>query len=199
MPLPEESDDVEDQGDEGDEGDEGHEGDEGEEEEQNVSHPLPKRFASFNHKAPWRPSAYPKWTGAADFAWSLAYAPPPFPNHRWLRVADDKALNRTPVAELTYDVWGPTYESWAIAAQQHYSLLENIETEQLDLYRFEKPWNMRGERIRINFLAVLGSDILDSDVFHWPDNQGDEDMIVLTLPHDLGRRELPHVFGVGPY
>jgi hypothetical protein len=90
---------------------------------------------------------------------------------------------------LTYEVWGPTYESWAIASQQHYSLLENIETEKLDLYKFDHPWDMKGERIRINFLAVLGSDVLDMDVFNWPDNQGDEDMLVLTLPHDTGRRE----------
>jgi len=96
-------------------------------------------------------------------------------------------LNRTPVAQLTYDVWGRTYESWAIAAQQHYSLLENIEKEQLDLYKFDKAWDMKGDRIRINFLAILGSDVLDTDVFNWPDNQGDEDMIVLNLPHDLGR------------
>lgn len=150
---------------------------------------LSKRLATFGHQAPWRPSGDPKWTGPDEFEWSLDWTPPPFPNHRWLRVPDDKALNRTPVAHLTYDVWGPTYESWAIASQQHYSLLENIETEKLDLYTFDLPWDMKGERIRINFMAILGSDVLDTDVFHWPDNQGDEDMLVLTLPHDTGRRE----------
>ncbi|EEA23726.1 conserved hypothetical protein [Talaromyces marneffei ATCC 18224] len=153
---------------------------------------LPKNFdyntrAALGLKTPWRPSEDPNWTGPDDFEWSLDWTPPPFPNHRWLRVADDKALNRTPVAHLTYEVWGPTYESWAIASQQHYSLLENIETEKLDLYKFDHPWDMKGERIRINFMAILGSDVLDTDVFHWPDNQGDEDMLVLTLPHDTGR------------
>ncbi|KUL85880.1 hypothetical protein ZTR_06373 [Talaromyces verruculosus] len=148
---------------------------------------LSKRLATFGHKTPWRPSEHPNWTGPDNFEWSLDWTPPPFQNHRWLRVPDDKALNRTPVAQLTYDVWGPTYESWAIASQQHYSLLENIETEKLDLYKFDHPWDMKGERIRINFLAILGSDVLDMDVFNWPDNQGDEDMLVLTLPHDTGR------------
>lgn len=135
----------------------------------------------------WRASDYPYWEGPANFEWSLDYRPPS-DNHRWLRVQDDKALNRTPVAKLTYAMWGPTYESWAIAAQQHYSLLENIERGRLDAYKFEKPWDMKGERIRINALAILGSDVLDSDVWNWPDNQGDEDMIVINLPRDLGRR-----------
>jgi hypothetical protein len=150
---------------------------------------LSKRLATLGHNTPWRPSQDPNWIGPDDFEWSLDWTPPPFPNHRWLRVTDDKALNRTPVAHLTYEVWGPTYESWAIASQQHYSLLENIETEKLDLYKFDYPWDMKGERIRINFMAILGSDVLDTDVFHWPDNQGDEDMLVLTLPHDTGRRK----------
>lgn len=160
------------------------------EEEHEMEHTaLSKRLAILGHKTPWRPSEDPNWTGPDDFEWSLDWSPPPFPNHRWLRVPDDKALNRTPVAQLTYEVWGPTYESWAIASQQHYSLLENIETEKLDLYKFDHPWDMKGERIRINFMAILGSDVLDTDVFHWPDNQGDEDMLVLTLPHDTGRRK----------
>lgn len=155
-----------------------------------IARPLARRYAMFDHQTDWRPSAYPNWTGPADFEWSLDYMPPPYPNHRWLRVPDDKALNRTPVAQVTYDVEGTTYENWAIATQQHYSLLENIETEQLDLYKFDKPWDMQGDRIRTNFLAILGSDILDTDVFHWPEDQGYEDMIVLRLPHDLGRRKL---------
>jgi hypothetical protein len=142
---------------------------------------------------PWRSSAYPNWTGPPDFEWSLDYMPPPFsPSHRWLRVSDaddHNALNRTPVAKLTYEVWGPTYESWAIASQQHYSLIENIENDQLHLYKFNQPWDMKGERIRMNFLAILGDDVLDTDPFNWPDNQGDEDMLILKLPHDLGRRE----------
>ncbi|CRG92682.1 Mediator of RNA polymerase II transcription subunit 23 [Talaromyces islandicus] len=139
----------------------------------------------------WRPSLYPNWSGPADFEWSLDYVPPPtYPNHRWLRVtdADDhNAINRTPVAQLVYEVWGPSYESWAIAAQQHYSLLENIENNQLHLYKFNLPWDMKGERVRMNFLAILGDDVLDTHPFNWPSDQGDEDKLILKLPHDLGR------------
>ncbi|KAH8691888.1 hypothetical protein BGW36DRAFT_400048 [Talaromyces proteolyticus] len=124
----------------------------------------------FDLNIPWRPSAYPNWTGPSDFEWSLDYMPPP-----------------SPPITLTYEVWGPTYESWAIASQQHYSLLENIENDQLDLYKFNLQWDMKGERIRMNFLAILGDDVLDTDPFNWPSNQGDEDMLILKLPHDLGR------------
>ncbi|KAI1921700.1 hypothetical protein LOZ58_004233 [Ophidiomyces ophidiicola] len=137
----------------------------------------------------WRPSNHPFWNGPQNFEWPLTN-PPPSDNHRWLRVEDDKALNRTPVSKLKYDFWGPTYESWAIAAQQHYSLLENIEKNTLDNYKFTPPWNMRGERIRINALAILGDDVLDTDVNNWPKDRGDEDMIVLDLPKQLNRHIL---------
>lgn len=137
----------------------------------------------------WRPSSHPFWSGPSTFRWPQDGDPPGGGKHRWLRVNDDRALHRTPVANLTYDFWGPTYESWAIAAQQHYSLLENLERNTTDLYKFQPPWNMQGERIRINCLAILGDDILDTDVEHWPNNKGDEDMIVLDLPKKLQRRE----------
>ncbi|KAJ6436314.1 retrovirus polyprotein [Purpureocillium lavendulum] len=51
----------------------------------------------------------------------------PHKSHRWLRVKDDNMVSQTLAAELKYEVWGPRYESSAIAAQMHYSLLDNIE------------------------------------------------------------------------
>ncbi|WEW55522.1 hypothetical protein PRK78_000953 [Emydomyces testavorans] len=134
-----------------------------------------------NSNKAWRPSAHPYWTGPLDFTWPLD-ANPPTKDHRWLRVEDDKALSRTPVANLKYEVWGNTYTSWAIAAQQHYSFLENLETGNLHLYKFEQPWNMANERIRINVLAVMADDILDSDIDTWPKERSDEEMIVMELP-----------------
>jgi hypothetical protein len=123
----------------------------------------------------WLPSSYPNWTGPPNFEFSLDYVPPPtYPSHRWLRVTDTddhNAIYRTPVAQLIYEGWGPIYDSWAIAAQQHYSLLENIENDQLHLYKFKLPWDMMGERLRMNFLAILGDDVLDTDPLHWPRDQ----------------------------
>jgi hypothetical protein len=47
---------------------------------------------------------------------------------------------------------------------------------------------MRGGRLRINCLAIMGDTVLDTDVNNWPANQGDEDMLVLKLPKNLQRR-----------
>ncbi|KAK8912213.1 hypothetical protein VCV18_012704 [Metarhizium anisopliae] len=139
-----------------------------------------------NRSNSWRPSEDPSWIGTADYTWPLDKAPP-YKDHRWLRVVDDGLISQTPASHLKYEVWGDSYKSWAIAAQMHYSLLENIEKDSIDLYKFAKPWNMDGERIRINFMCVYADDILDTDVEHWPSDRGDEDMIVLELPKKLQR------------
>ena len=93
-------------------------------------------------------------------------------------------------SDFEIDVWGDSYKSWAIAAQAHYSLLENIEKDALNLYKFERPWHMDGQRIRINFMVVNGDDIVDTDPENWTKGRGDEDMIVLDLPKKLRRRKL---------
>ncbi|KAK2799448.1 hypothetical protein FQN51_006935 [Onygenales sp. PD_10] len=129
----------------------------------------------------WKWSDHPYWEGPEDFEWSST-ANPPAKGHRWLRVKQDKALARTPATQLKYEVWGTSYYSWAITAQQHYSFLENLETDQLHLYKFDPPWNMDNERIRINVLAIWSDDILDSDIDNWPAAKSDEDMIVMELP-----------------
>ncbi|KAF7557804.1 hypothetical protein G7Z17_g462 [Cylindrodendrum hubeiense] len=135
----------------------------------------------------WKPSHHGYWDGPNDFTWDLEAEPPKYQNHRWLRVRDDNMIYQTPVARLVYEVWGDSYKKWAIGAQMHYSLLENIEQDTLDLYKFEKPWTMYEDRIRINFMCVNGDDIVDTDPSNWPEGQGDEDMLVLKLPHDLRR------------
>ncbi|EEH08809.1 conserved hypothetical protein [Histoplasma capsulatum G186AR] len=135
----------------------------------------------------WKPSDHPHWEGPDKFEWALDAAPPA-KGHRWLRVKDDKAIVRTPVTHLKYEVWGDTYTSWAIAAQQHYSFLENLEKNQLDLYKFNLPWNMDNERIRINVLAIWADDILDSDIDTWPKERSDEEMVVMELPKLYSRR-----------
>ncbi|OAQ59058.1 hypothetical protein VFPPC_11976 [Pochonia chlamydosporia 170] len=136
----------------------------------------------------WRPSMQPFWVGPEDFTWPLD-RDPPHPSHRWLRVEDDSALPQTPAGQLKYEIWGESYNSWAIAAQMHYSLLENIERGALDLYKFRQPWYMDGRRIRINFICIYADDILDTDISSWPPDRGDEDMIVIDLPKRLRRRE----------
>lgn len=98
-------------------------------------------------------------------------------------------MSQTPAAQLKYEVWGDSYSSWAIAAQMHYSLLENIESDKLGLYKFRPPWDMHGERIRINFICFYADDILNTDISTWPRDRGDEDMIAIDLPKRLHRRK----------
>ncbi|CAM1503435.1 Fc.00g082110.m01.CDS01 [Cosmosporella sp. VM-42] len=136
----------------------------------------------------WKPSEHPFWDGPSSFTWSPDEEPPRY-HHRWLRVKDDKMMVQTPATQLQYEVWGNSYSNWAIAAQMHYSLLENIEEDELYRYKFNAPWNMNGERIRINFICVYADDILDTDIEHWPRDKGDEDMIVMDLPLKLNRRK----------
>ncbi|RGP77171.1 hypothetical protein FLONG3_4686 [Fusarium longipes] len=156
-------------------------------------HPyFPERFKPLdtnitNEREHWKPSRHPSWNGPTQFKWELNNEPPSWEHHRWLRVPDDRSLYQTPAAELKYDVWGESYKNWAIASQMHMSLFENIEKNQLDLYKFEKPWVMFEDRIRINFMCIYSNDILDSDPENWPKDRGDEDMIVLDLPKKLRR------------
>ncbi|KAG7403083.1 hypothetical protein Forpi1262_v018823 [Fusarium oxysporum f. sp. raphani] len=143
----------------------------------------------------WKPSRHGFWDGPKNFTWDVEKPPPVWPHHGWLRVQDDAMIYQTPVAKLKYEVWGTSYQKWSIAAQMHYSLLENIENDALDLYKFE-TWTLYGDRIRINFICIYANDILDADPEHWPKNRGDEDMIVLDLPEKLRRRKLSPVLVV---
>ncbi|KAL3959551.1 hypothetical protein ACCO45_004668 [Purpureocillium lilacinum] len=105
----------------------------------------------------------------------------------WLRVRNDTMMEQTPAAQLKYELWGPSYDSWAIATQMHYSLLENVEEDGLHAYKFRPPWDMGGERIRINFICVYADDVLDTDPANWTKDRGDEDMLVIDLPAKLRR------------
>ncbi|RFN53262.1 hypothetical protein FIE12Z_2481 [Fusarium flagelliforme] len=158
-------------------------------------HPyFPERFQSLDLNISsgtdyWKPSQHPSWDGPAKFKWDLENDPPSWDNHRWLRVTNDRALYQTPAAKLKYEVWGDSYKNWAIASQMHMSLFENMEKNQLDLYKFSKPWIMYEDRIRINFMCIYSDDILNTDPENWPDDKGDEDMLVLDLPEKLRRRK----------
>jgi hypothetical protein len=152
-------------------------------------HPyLPETVQPDADPGSWKPSDHGFWLGGRDVSWTLDQGPP-YQGHRWLRVQDEQSISRTPVSNLKYEVWHDSYTSWAIAAQMHYSLLENIEKGTLDLYRFNPPWVMHGQRIRINFMCIYADDILDTDIETWPRDRGDEDMIVLDLPERLHRCE----------
>ncbi|KAI9792498.1 MAG: hypothetical protein M1833_001077 [Piccolia ochrophora] len=124
-------------------------------------HPyLPELEQPVNKTPPssWRASSQPQWSGPDDYEYSLENAPP-YSNHRWLRLANNEML-RTPASKIQYDPFGTAWSSWAIAAQQHASLLENLENDQLELYKTtSQMWDLGPERMSINFMALWGEEI----------------------------------------
>ena len=162
----------------------------------------------------WRASALPEWEGKEMSFPVKGVGPPPdgkpddggvlppdnpgappFKGHRWLPLPDnERNLWRTPMAESSYDPNGPDWGSWSLGAQVHYSLLENIEKGQLNLYNYgqgvdgsrEGIWNMEYDRMNINFMAIWGKDVLDNLPFETMD---DELALSVTVNKKLRRRK----------
>jgi hypothetical protein len=94
---------------------------------------------------------------------------PPFPGHRWLPLTQNStSLLYTPMSRGTVDPWGPSVHNWAIAAQQHYSLLQNIENKTLHRYwvapvppEGSGMWNTQYSRYNLNFIAIWGRDVTE--------------------------------------
>lgn len=111
--------------------------------------------------------------------------------HRWLRLERHEnntvtALCHTPMSNSEYDTWGNSLNSWAIAAQQHYSFLENLRDNRLDRYKFTAeglPWVTDYQRLSINMIAVNSTEILS----HLPMDTVDEQWLTVELPKRLGR------------
>lgn len=169
--------------------------------------PLDQSPNSLGPKA-WKASELPLWNGS-EMSFPLgskgtggevlakgAKGAPPFEGHRWLPLADQarKNLYKTPIGNAKHDAYGPDWTSWALAAQVHYSLLENIEKNQLGKYYYgggldparEGIWDMAYERMNINFMAIWGKDVLDAIPF---DDYDDERFLSETLTARLERRK----------
>lgn len=160
---------------------------------------------SYGPKA-WRASALPTWqspngddeieefphadkAGKADKAPIGSIGGAPYANHRWLPLRDeDRYIAKTPIAEAEYQGDGNSWHMWTIAAQQHYSLLENLEKGLLRKYHIgdEGIWNMRYDRTNINLFAIWANDILDNLPFEGAD---DEQLISSDLPRKQHRRK----------
>ena len=114
---------------------------------------------------------------------------PPYKGHRWLPLPDnERNLYNTPIAKTAYDPYGPDWTSWAIPAQVHYSLLENLEKNQLSKYYYgggvdperEGIWNMQYGRMNINFMAIWGNDVLDNLPFSQSDDEHELSVVLTT-------------------
>lgn len=165
--------------------------------------PDPSASPSSQVSKVWRPSLLPSWEGT-DLSFSIGgdgngdAGAPPFQGHRWLPLRDRKnSLMRTPISETEFDAYGNGWKSWAIAAQQHYSLLQNIENNEMDRYYFgrsndttdeyEKIYTMGDSRMNINFLCIWGDDVVEN----YPFGDVDEPALSWKLPQKLQRRTYP--------
>jgi hypothetical protein len=152
---------------------------------------------------PWAYTSHPNWTGDADWGF---YADDAVPEHyhRWLRMTESgdslpsstaALMQRTPITKIQYDTWGTGLRSWSIAAQEHYSFLENLHDDpSLDIYKLSKIWTTDYERLSINMIAVLSDDILDNmpmtGVVDGKENTpiADEEWLTVVMPRKLGRQ-----------
>ena len=133
-------------------------------------------------RKPWQYNAYPYWTGPDDYFFD-PFQDPPYDGHRWLRLQNDSAIHRTPITEIEYKTWGTGLKSWAIAAQEHYSFLENLADDGLAKYKASHTWITDYQRLSINFIALWANDVLDN----LPMDTVDEEWLTVNLPRKLGR------------
>ena len=146
----------------------------------------------------WRPSKLPQYTGKMNDTWQFpkkegrkfeigSDGGPPFNNHRWLPLNNTPAnLFKTPIKAAQYNAFGPGWTEWTLAAQQHYSLFENLEKGTTDKYwagNRDGIWNMQYSRYNLNFLAIWGSSV----AMKLP-GQDDEEALTVTIPKEFKRR-----------
>ena len=149
-------------------------------------HPyLPELSPPPNEVSPsWRSSSLPPWDGDAASYSLRKHVSSPHPNHRWLPLPSSYSLRGTPISTIDYTTTTDALTNWAVAAQEHYSFLQNLETSQLDLYKFDK-WDMQGVRLQVNLIAIWGDDVINN----MPIPNDDEKFLTVELPRKLGRRK----------
>ena len=131
----------------------------------------------------WRASELPKWNGNSNDE----VAPENIGHrHRWLPVRRDEET-WTPIERTAYDAFGPDWTDWRVAAQKHYSFLEDLETGKLDKYNTgeDGTWNLHGHRGNINLMAIRGGDVRAKLPFEGDDEQ----WFSVGLPARINRRK----------
>ena len=150
---------------------------------------MPEISGSFRHfwhdEFNWRPSTLPDWKGDSSFN-ATTFVPPEGQQHRWLPLRGEQGRllnNITPIASTEYDPYGPGWRRWQIAAQEHYSFLESLESNELWRYKFNM-WDFQTNRMGIQLVAMNGRDINLAK----PIEKDDEWHFGVTMPKKLGRR-----------
>ncbi|CAF9934625.1 MAG: hypothetical protein HETSPECPRED_009296 [Heterodermia speciosa] len=145
---------------------------------------LPELVPLKNTSLSWRASTLPNWKDGALFNRHERFDAP-YENHRWLPLGPEYTLDGTPITTTAYDKSGPGWNNWAIAAQEHYSFLENLERGELWRYHFG-IWDYQYERLSINMIAIWGDDVVDN----LPFPEDDEQFLTVDLPRKLGRHSV---------
>ncbi|KAL9621201.1 MAG: hypothetical protein Q9160_004334 [Pyrenula sp. 1 TL-2023] len=130
----------------------------------------------------WRASTYPMWSGPDEYFFPHNYEPDT-DTSLWLRLPNFTDIHRTPIAEIEYRTWGTALTAWPVAAQTHYSFLENLESDTLHHYKTDHVWLTDYTRLSINFVAVWADDVLDN----LPMDAVDEEWLTVNLPKKLGK------------
>ncbi|KAI0380980.1 hypothetical protein F5Y04DRAFT_281326 [Hypomontagnella monticulosa] len=169
----------------------------------------------------WRPSEmglYPR--GTRPLEGNPLDVKPSYRGHPWLLLSNTSHntadLKRTPLGAWNHDrgeaniAFGPGWTSWGAAAQQLYSLLYNLERNEMHRYHFgrrldyedsttttttattneseydgpggENLYDMQYERYNLNFVAIWGADVRAALPIH-----DDEAEVTAEIPARLGR------------
>ncbi|EQK98919.1 hypothetical protein OCS_05368 [Ophiocordyceps sinensis CO18] len=148
--------------------------------------------ASHDGPVDWRASRLPSWEGPDDFS-ADEWESQDRQKHRWLprRAKTDHVLDNTPISKTTYDASGPGWFRWQVGAQEHYSLLEHLENNEMWRYRYHL-WDFQYLRVGIQCIAIMGSDINAAK----PISPDDEQHFAVTMPEKLGRHAVTDGRGV---
>ncbi|KAL8779406.1 MAG: hypothetical protein Q9194_001455, partial [Teloschistes cf. exilis] len=152
--------------------------------------PQPPSTSPSSHKPNWRPSLLPPWDGNPTTSTFRKHAR--LPRHgqeqRWLPLPApyNASLTGTPASLVQYASSTEALHNWAIAAQQHYSFLQNLEADpSLSVYGSKEAlWDAHGAyRTQINLICIWGDDIVDN----LPIPPDDEAYLTVELVQRLGR------------
>ncbi|KAJ1326257.1 hypothetical protein MN608_07703 [Microdochium nivale] len=187
--------------------------------------PDPSLKPSYKAAESWRPSEKPYWPKDVEpklKEQDLVELPAPYDGHTWLQLSDDFSydVQKTPIGlSWNNDAGGETHHfttawrSWAVAAQQHYSLFRNLELNRVSQYFFgrrihyqanqetldrvgnhtqaakdklpggEQLYDTQYKRYNLNFIAIWGHDVKAIV----PLSADDEQDITVTRPLQLHR------------